>query len=216
MPARIVLVDDHQLLRDGLRLRLAAEPDVAVVGDAGTVREAYGLIESTRPDVVVLDLNFPGESGLGAISRIRASWPGTRVLVLTGTTEVSMARAVARAGADGVVRKEDALDELPRAIRALAAGRSYLSPEAAAAATQALRDDAASGDPDPPEGGLSERERAVLAGIGEGRTYKEIAATLNLSVKSVETYRARLARKLGCTTKVEMAHHAVRLGLVKR
>lgn len=217
MSVRLVLVDDHQLLRDGLRLRLRVEPDFEVVGDAGSLHQAYQVIESTRPDMIVLDLNLPGENGLDAIARIRASWPGTRVLVITGTTDPGAAREVARAGAEGFVRKEDAIEELPRAIRAVMAGKTYLSPEAAAAVTQALREERpAETAATAPAHGLSERELEVLRGIGEGITYKEIAARLDLSVKSVETYRARLARKLGCTTKVELAHHAVRLGLVQR
>lgn len=218
MPVRLVVVDDHQLLRDGLRLRLRVEADFEVVGEAGSLHEAYGRIETTRPDVVILDLNLPGESGLDAIARIRASWPGTRVLVITGTTDPGAAREVARAGAEGFVRKEDAIEELPRAIRAVMAGKTYLSPGAAAAVTQALREESQGDRPTTPAGaqGLSERELEVLRGIGEGITYKEIAARLDLSVKSVETYRARLARKLGCSSKVELAHHAVRLGLVRR
>lgn len=219
MSVRLVLVDDHQLLRDGLRLRLRVEPDFEVVGDAGTLDEAYRVIESTRPGLVVLDLNLPGGSGLDAIGHIRRTWPGTRVLVITGTTDPGAAREVARAGAEGFVRKEDAIEELPRAIRAVMAGKTYLSPEAAAAVTQALREEAhapeTAGGGGAPHG-LSERELEVLRGIGEGVTYKEIAVRLDLSVKSVETYRARLARKLGCTSKVELAHHAVRLGLVQR
>ena len=133
----------------------------------------------------------------------------------TGTTDPEAARHVARAGAEAFVRKEDAIDELPRAIRAVLTGKTYLSPAAAAAVTEALRT-----GPHPSSSGgahgLSERELDVLRGIGEGITYKEIAARLSLSVKSVETYRARLARKLGCTSKVDLAHHAVRLGLVRR
>jgi len=216
MPLRLILVDDHKLLRDGLRLRLGVEPGFEIVGDVGSLHEAYGLIEATRPDLVILDLNLPGESGLDAIVKIRRSWPGTRVLVITGTTDPGAAREVARAGAEGFVRKEDAIEELPRAIRAVMAGKTYLSPEAAAAVTQALREEPASAAPAAPPHGLSERELEVLRGIGEGVTYKEIAARLELSVKSVETYRARLARKLGCTSKVDLAHHAVRLGLVRR
>ena len=216
MPVRIVLVDDHQLLRDGLRLRLRVEPDLEVVGDAGSLREAYQQIESTRPDLVIMDLNLPGESGLDAIAKIRTSWPGARVLVITGTTDPGAAREVVQAGAEGFVRKEDAIDELPRAIRAVMAGKVYLSPGAAAAVTQALRGEPPAAAPGAGPQALSEREREVLRGIGEGITYKEIAARLDLSVKSVETYRARLARKLGCSSKVELAHHAVRLGLVSR
>lgn len=214
MSARIVLVDDHQLLRDSLRMRLGMEADLTVVGDAATVREAHALVESTRPDLVVLDLNLAGENGLEAIAHMRRLNPELRVVIITGTSDPGSAREVVRAGAEGFVRKEDALDELPRAIRTVMAGKSYLSPAAAAAVTQALRDEAVAGSA--PTAGLSERELAVLRGIGQGLTYKEIAAQLALSVKSVETYRARLARKLGCTSKVDLAHHAVRLGLVRR
>lgn len=209
MQVRIVLVDDHQILRDGLRLRLQQESDFVVVGEAANATEALAQVRATEPDLVVMDLNLPGENGIVATGRIRAAWPKTRILILTGEVAGDAANDAMLAGANGFLRKEDAGEDLVRAIRVVMAGKTYLSPDAAGAVTQALFTKAASSAP-----ALTERELAVLKGLAEGLAYKEIADQLGISAKSVETYRARLVKKTGCATRADLVRYAIRKGIV--
>lgn len=210
MPVRLVIVDDHKILRDGLRLRLQQEEDFTVVGEAANAAEAYDCVARTAPDVVVMDLNLPGESGIVATARIRQEWPTVRVVVLTGEATERVTQDTLLAGAHGFVRKEDASEDLARAVRVVMTGKTYLTPEAATVVTQALVTKPAA--PRGPE--LSERELAVLKGLAEGLSYKEIAGQLDVSVKSVETYRARLVKKTGCATRAELVRYAIRAGIV--
>lgn len=197
------------MLRDGLRLRLQQEADFLVVGEAATAREAYARIGETTPDLVIMDLNLPGESGIVATSRIRAGWPQTRIVVLTGEVADAAAHDAMLAGANGYLRKEDATEDLIRAVRVVMGGKTYLSPDAATAVTHALFTQSASDDL-----ALSEQERAVLKALADGLSYKEIADQLKVSVKSVETYRARVMKKTGCSTGAELVRYAVRKGIV--
>jgi two-component system response regulator NreC len=214
MPVRIVLVDDHELLREGLRVRLSREPGMEVVGEAGSAKETHAIIEKTRPDLVVLDLGLPDKSGIEVTAEIRAARPAMKIIVLTGNSTESVARDAIRAGADGFIRKEDAAGELVRAIPVVLAGQSYLSPTAVTAVARALRQPAAaSAAANVPL--LAKREQEVLRILAEGRSYKEIASRMNVSVRTVETYRARLVRKLGFGTRAELVRCAVRLGLIK-
>jgi DNA-binding NarL/FixJ family response regulator len=211
---RIVVIDDHELLREGLCLHLAREAGLEVVGGVGSAREARAVIERTHPDLVVLDLELPDKSGIELAAEIKAVWPKIRIVVVTGTRDESAARDAILAGADGFIRKEDASSELLRAIPVVMAGQSYLSPLAATAVTRALRQQAVSAaDLKKPQ--LSERELQGLRGFAEGLTYKEIASSMKVSVRTVETYRARLMRKLGCKNRAELVRHAVGHGLVK-
>jgi DNA-binding NarL/FixJ family response regulator len=211
---RIIIVDDHELLRRGLRWRLSQSPDLEVVGEAASAREALALIRQIVPDMVVVDLGLPDRNGLELTAEIRAAWPEMKIVVLTGDSNVSAAQEAIRTGADGFVRKEEAAAEIVRAIQAVKAGGAYLSPVATAAVARALRRPPETEVP-PAGPQLTEREKAVLRGLAEGQAYKEIAALMNLSVRTVETYRARLVQKLGCRTRAELVRYAVRLGLVK-
>ncbi len=216
MPTRILLVDDHELVRTGLRLRLQREDQLEVVADTADAASAYAAIAAHSPDLVVMDLDLPGEDGLVATQTIKARWPNTRVLALTGSKPVNVARAALLAGADGLVFKTEASDDLIRAVRTVVAGKVFLSADAATALAAALREAAsptAAADSAPLA--LSGRERAVLKGLAEGLSYKEVAAELGVSVKSVDTYRARLAKKLGCSSRAELVRCAVRLGLAQ-
>lgn len=208
MAVRILLVDDHKMLRDGLRLRLQLEQDFSVVGEACSAAEAYASIDRDAPDVVIMDVNLPDENGIAATRKILAAQPKLRLIVLTSAFDPEVANDALMAGARGFLRKEDASDELIRAIRVVLDGKVYLSADAATALTNALREKTSPGND------LSERELAVLKGVAEGLTYKEIADAMKISVKSVETYRARLTRKLGCSTRAELVRYAVRRGLV--
>jgi len=213
MPTRIVLVDDHAILRDGLRLRLQREPNLLVVDEAGNAAEAYARIEASQPDVVIMDLDLPGVDGLAATAEIARRWPKVKVLILTGRNEPVEIEMVLKSGAAGFIRKEDASTELVRAIEIVSAGRIYLSTDAASLLAEVVKrkdDDTTTAGP-----ALTERELAVLKGISAGMSYKEIAHELGIGVKSVETYRARLARKLGLATRAELVRYAVRERLVE-
>ena len=135
MTVRIVIVDDHKILRDGLRLRLQQEADFSVVGEAANATEAYDCVGRTAPDVVIMDLNRPGDSGMVATGRIRAEWPKTRVIVLTGEVAENATHDALLAGASGFMRKEDASEDLVRAVRVVMAGKTYLSPDSTLSAT---------------------------------------------------------------------------------
>ena len=211
MGVRIVVVDDHRILRDSLRLRLQQEMDFEVVGEAAAAAEAYVVLEQAPADLVILDLDLPGEKGVSVVKQIHQRWPDLRVLVLTGVTGMANAEELLLAGARGYLRKEDASEDLVRAIRTLMSGRVYLSPDAATAVARAL-EERSRGVAEPV---LNDREIVFLKGLAEGNSYKEIAATMELSVKSVENYRAQLAKKLGCASRAELVRYAVRKGLVE-
>jgi DNA-binding NarL/FixJ family response regulator len=209
MAVRILLVDDHKMLRDGLRLRLQLERDFTIVGEATSAAEAQALVSRDPPDVVVMDVNLPDESGIAASRRIHAQWPAVKLVVVTSSLDPDVANGALLAGASGFLRKEDASDDLVRAIRTVLAGKVFLSSDAATAVTAALREKKTQ-----PEPVLTEQELAVLKGVAQGLGYKEIAAAMDVSVKTVETYRARLTRKLGFSTRAELVRYAVRKGLV--
>lgn len=214
MTVRIAIVDDHELVRTGLRLRLQREEGLEVAADAADAASAYAMIETQSPDVVVMDIDLPGEDGLAATRTIKARWPQIRVVGLTGSKPGAIAHAALLAGVDGLVFKNEASDDLVRAVRTIAAGKVFLSADAATALVLRLRESPPNPDPAPadcPE--LSTRERAVLKGLADGLSYKELAAELGVSVKSIDTYRARLVKKLGCTNRAELIRSAMRLGL---
>jgi DNA-binding NarL/FixJ family response regulator len=156
-----------------------------------------------------MDVTLPDGNGIVAARRIHAARPELKILILTSRIDPQAANEAVMAGASGFIRKEERSDELVRAVRVMLAGKVYLSPDAATAVAGALRD--------PPKSGtvLSERERRVLELVAGGLSYKQMAADLGVSVKSVETYRARLARKTGCSTRADLVRYAVRTGLVQ-
>ncbi len=185
-----------------------------VIADAADAATAYAIIAEKSPDLVVMDLDLPGEDGLVATATIKSRWPITRVLALTGSKPANVARAALLAGADGLVFKNEASDDLVRGVRTVAAGKVFLSADAATALAASLREAAAASASKPSsDSELSVRERSVLKGLADGLSYKEVAAELGVSVKSVDTYRARLTKKLGCTSRAELVRCAVRLGL---
>lgn len=212
-PVKLVIIDDHQLVRDGLRALMGSAPaKLRIVGEAGTARDGYARVRELQPDLVVLDLNLPDQNGVQLAAEIRSTWPAIKILVLTGSSSEPAAAEVARAGADGLVRKEDAANDFLRAIPVVMAGKPYFSPVAAEAIAQALWKNPQARSPAP---ALAEREQEVLRGLADGLGYKEIASQLQISVRTAETYRARLVRKLGCNTRAELVRYAVRHGLVK-
>jgi two-component system response regulator NreC len=205
-PIRIVLADDHAVVRSGLRLLLDTEEGFEVVAEAGDIESARRYVRGHHPRVLVLDLNMPGGSSLEAIPVIREQSPETQIVVLTMQQEPAFAREALRAGALGYVLKEAADDELVEAVRRAAAGERYLNPRLGARI-------AAEPPPGPPDD-LSEREVDVLRLIARGHTNAEIAEQLFLSVRTVETHRAHIQQKLRLSTRAELVGYALERGLI--
>jgi two-component system response regulator NreC len=202
---RIVLADDHQVVRSGLRLLLENEEGFEVVAEASDIDSARRYVRGHHPAVLVLDLNMPGGSSLEAIPLVREESPDTQIVVLTMQQEPAFAREALGAGALGYVLKEAADDELVEAVRNAAAGESYLNPRLGARIASA---------PTGPPDDLSEREVEVLRLIALGHTNAEIAEQLFLSVRTVETHRSHIQQKLGLTTRAELVRYALQRGLI--
>lgn len=204
----VAIADDHAIVRDGLRLILRAQDDIEVVGEAKDIAGAMALLETERPDVLLLDINLGSESGLDALPRFRALRPETAILVLTMQKEPLHARHALDEGAAGYVLKDSAAQELVRAIRAVASGGTYLEPSLGA---ELLRRRARQ-DTEP----LTPREREVVGLLALGHTNAEIAQSLFLSVRTVESHRARIQEKLGLSSRSEVVRYAIEQGLVDR
>jgi two-component system response regulator NreC len=203
---RIVLADDHAVVRSGLRLVLEQEEGWEVVAEAGDVADARRYVRAHRPDVLVLDLNMPGDSSLGAIPAIREESPGTSVVVLTMQDAPAFARQALQAGAVAYVLKEAADAELVLAIRTASAGGRYLNP---ALGARLAAEPADAGPPDD----LTPREVDILRLIALGHTNSEIASQLYLSVRTVESHRAHIQQKTRRTTRAELVQYALDHGL---
>ena len=203
---RLVLADDHAVVRAGLRLLLDAESDFEVVAEAGDVDAARRYVRGHHPDVLVLDLNMPGGSSLEAIPAIREEAPDTQVVVLTMQEEPAFARQALASGAAGYVLKEAADSELVEAVRRAALGEIYLNPTLGARIAREP-------PPGPPDD-LSEREVEVLRLIALGHTNTEIAQQLYLSVRTVETHRAHIQQKLRVSSRAELVRYALQRRLV--
>lgn len=204
----VVLADDHQVVRSGLRVLLQSDGRFAVVGEAGDVAGTLRTVLQTRPRVLVLDLNMGGESSLDAIPQLRADAPETQIVVLTMQENPAFAQAALRAGAVGYVLKDAADSELMSAVVLAAEGRTYLNPELGAR----LAAQPAQGDSRPDN--LSPREVEVLRLIALGHTNGEIASSLFLSVRTVESHRAHIQQKVGLTTRAELVGYARDRGLL--
>lgn len=211
---RILLVDDHAVLRAGLRALLEAEPDFTVVGEAGTGEDALAKARELHPDVVVMDLSMPGMGGLEATRRLTQELPHTRVLVLTMHGEEEHLLPVLEAGGSGYVTKSGADEDLIHAIRTVARGDVFLYPSAAALLLRGYRTRAERGSADPLHR-LTEREREVLVLTAEGFSSSEIGRKLNISPKTVDTYRSRIMEKLGLHHRSELVRFALQRGLLK-
>jgi DNA-binding NarL/FixJ family response regulator len=211
---RILLADDHAVLRAGLRALLDSEKELEVVGEAGTGEEAVERARLSRPDVVVMDLSMPGMGGLEATRQIAALNIGARVLVLTVHAEEEYLLPVLEAGGSGYVRKTSADEDLIEAIHTVARNEVFLYPSAAKLLLQGYRTAEAGGEDDPTQQ-LSDREREVLAFTAEGYSSSEIGKKLFLSPKTVDTYRARIMQKLGLTHRSELVRFALRTGMLK-
>jgi two-component system response regulator NreC len=206
----VVLADDHEVVRHGIRMVLETEPDLEVVAEAGDAEAAARYVLGHKPAVLVLDLNMPGASSIEIIGKVGEVSPATRVVVLTMQDEPAFARQALQAGASGYVIKHSAASELVDAIRATVAGETYMNPRLGA--KLAAEPDAPDGPPDE----LTPREVEVLGLLALGYTNPEIAEQLVLSVRTVETHRANVQRKTDLSTRAELIAYAVEHGLVER
>ena len=204
---RIMLVDDHEIVRAGLRLLLEAEAGFTVVEEAGDLEPALRRVAAQRPDVLVLDVQLPGGSSIAVIPRLRELSPDTRIVMLTMQGDLEAARQALGAGATGYVVKEAARSELIAAVRLAAAGRTYLHPELGAQLVQRRGEMPAAPDD------LTRRELEVLRLIALGHTNSEIAGQLFLSVRTVESHRAHIQQKTGRATRAELVAYAREHGL---
>jgi two-component system response regulator NreC len=212
---RVLLADDHAVLRSGLRLLIEKQPGVEVVGEAGDGDEALARVKALKPDLVLLDINMPGLDGLSALPRIRQESPNSRVLMLTMHDDVSYLQEALRAGAAGYVLKRAVDNELLMAIQAVMRGETYVHSALTQKLLQKMDADASPGKDEPdPWAALSDRERDVLRLVALGYTNQEVADELYLSVKTVETYRARGMEKMNLQTRAQLVKAALKRGLL--
>jgi two-component system response regulator NreC len=207
---KIVLVDDHAVVRSGLRLLLDAQDDLEVVGEAGNAKDAVFRARALKPDVILLDVVMPGESGIAALPELLKESPETKVLVLSMEDDPSYVREAFAAGASGYVLKEAADEELVSAVREIAAGGRYVHPTLGARMVTADAEERAAAEADP----LSEREREVLRLLALGHTNQEIAESLYISVRTAESHRAHIMQKLRFSTRAELVRYALSHGLL--
>lgn len=208
MIVRILIADDHRVVRQGLRMFLSLDLEIEIVGEAVDGVDALRLAQATHPDVVLMDLLMPRMDGIEATRAIRAELPDTEVIALTSVLEDHSVVGAVKAGAIGYLLKDTDSDELCRAIKAAAAGQVQLSPEAAARLMREVR------APDSPEP-LTQRETAVLRLLAEGKANKEIASSLAIGEKTVKTHVSNILSKLGVQSRTQAALFAAQSGLVK-
>ena len=211
----MLVADDHAIVRTGIRHVLEGEPGFTVVGEAATGPETLALALEHRPDVAVLDISMPGQSGLSVTAELRRHCPDTRVLILSMHDNTEYVLESVRAGAHGYLLKDTAATELRGAVRAVYQGESYFSPPIASRLSAVVRGDrAADATPAGLLGQLTGREREVLIGVTRGLTNKEIAAELGISHRTVETHRESLMRKLSLRSVAELTRFAIETGVI--
>lgn len=208
---RVVLADDHTLVRSGIRRILDAHPGFEVVGEAGDGLEALTLVQTARPDVIVLDLNMPGTGGLDALPKLKLAHPTLKVVVLSMHAGREYVARAMKGGADAYLLKDSAVQDLVAAVEAVLVGRSYFSPSIQALMAELLR-----GESREPARGttLTDREREVLGWLARGLSSKEVARRLDISVRTVETHRANLMHKLGVKSVALLIQVALREGII--
>jgi DNA-binding NarL/FixJ family response regulator len=213
MDTKVLLVDDHAILREGLKMVLDAQPGITVVGEAENGREALELVEELHPDVVVMDIAMPQMNGAEATRQIKRRFPQTRVVILTMHENQQYLMQIVNAGATGAVLKRSAGSELVTAVKAAARGESFFSPSMASMLLEDYRvrlQHEASDDVSM----FTEREREVLQLVAEGKTNKEISDLLTVSIKTVQTHRAHIMEKLGAHDRTDLVRYAMRKGII--
>jgi len=207
---RILIADDHAIVRAGLKQFIAHEQDMVVSGEAADGTETLAFVRTGECDVILLDLSMPGKNGIDTLRQLKRTRPELPVLILSAYSEQQYAVTMLRAGASGYINKESASDQLVSAIRAVVGGGKYVSPSVA----QVLASDL-SGDSDkPPHATLSKREFQIFYKLAGGATVSKIAQELFLSVKTVSTYRSRILEKMQMTSNADLTHYAVRNNLI--
>jgi DNA-binding NarL/FixJ family response regulator len=207
MMIRVLITDDHSVVRQGLRMFLSLDPDIQVVGEASDGREALDMARILRPDVVLMDLLMPVMAGIEATQLIRKEMPDVEVVALTSVLEDASVTGAVRAGAIGYLLKDTNVEELHRAVRGAAEGRVYLASEAAARLMREVR------APENPEA-LTDREAEILMLLARGKANKQIASSLYISEKTVKAHVSAILMKLGVQSRTQAALHAIRTGLV--
>ena len=211
----ILVVDDHAILRHGLRLMLERLPGVKAVSEAGSCRAALDQIAAAAPDLLIMDAHLPEVDGIEGARRILVQHPGLKIMMLTGDSSISLILDALRAGALAYVIKENSPEEIARAIQSVMDGKAYFSPEVAAAIARHCRENSLALACAPAKPPLTEHEKRLLQLVAQGKRNKEIAVVLNVSTKSVEAYRSRLMAKLGCASPAELTRFAIREGLAE-
>ncbi|OJV92125.1 MAG: DNA-binding response regulator [Chloroflexi bacterium 54-19] len=211
MTIRILIADDHSVVREGLRLFLTLDPELEVVAEAENGAEALKAASEVKPDVVLMDLSMPEMDGIQATAAIRRQLPETEILVLTSSVDSNLAVEAVRAGAIGYLLKDTKAHELCRAVKAAAAGQVQLSPQAAVWLLKELRDPV-SPEPEP----LTNRENAVLSLLAQGKANKEIADILSIAERTVKTHISSILAKLGMQSRTQAALYASRIGLIPK
>ena len=206
---KIVIIDDHPIVRRGLKQILMEESDLEIVGEAENAEKAMPLLRQSGCDIVILDITLPGVNGIGVLAKIKGEFPGLPVLILSVHPEEQYAKVALKTGASGYLTKEGTPDELVKAIRKIVSGGRYISP--ALAEELAFNLDREEG---PLYHSLSNREFQVMVMIASGKKTRDIASMLNLSVKTISTYRTRILEKTKMRSNSELIHYAIRNGLV--
>jgi DNA-binding NarL/FixJ family response regulator len=210
---RLLIADDHQLMREGLKSLLAGEEGMSVVGEAEDGHSTVAMVRKTAPNVVIMDVAMPDLNGIEATRKIVAASPHVKVIALSGHANQQFLREMLSAGASGYLLKSTAYEELARAIREVMNGRKYLSPEVARGVVDAYVQLARPQSAHPAFVVLTDREREVLQMLAEGRTTKEVADALGVSIKTTETHRRNIMEKLGIHSVAELTKYAIREGL---
>jgi len=212
---RILIAEDHAIVREGIRMILGTQPDFTVVGEAEGGADAVRLVDELRPDVVVMDISMPGMNGIEATRTIRKTHPAVHVLILTMHEEESFVFQLLQLGASGYVLKRAAATDLVDAVRAASRGEAFLYPAVARSLVQDYLENVRSGRRSPRQDGLTDREREVLVLIAEGLTNAQIAEKLFISVKTVQTHRTHIMEKLDLHDRGHLVRYAVRKGLIQ-
>lgn len=216
MTTRVLLADDHAVLRSGLRLLLTSQNEFDVVGEASSGTETLSLAEKLQPDLILLDLSMPALGGLDALPALRKLVPSARILILTMHDDPQYLRQALKHGASGYVLKKAADAELLSAMRSVLRGEVYVHPSMTRILLEDMLPESHSGDKEDSWDSLSDREQEVIKMVALGHTSAEIAEQLSLSAKTVETYRARGMEKLGLRTRAALVKFALQEGLIKR